>query len=41
MSGLFTLGIGALFNVEKLNMIKFMAVLIRYTLLKKLAFYKQ
>lgn len=40
MSGLFTLGIGALFNVEKLNMIKFMAVLIRYTLffLKKLAF---
>ncbi|KAG0788858.1 hypothetical protein G6F21_006915 [Rhizopus arrhizus] len=31
MSGLFTLGIGALFNVEKLNMIKFMAVLISFT----------
>ncbi|CAO3688908.1 unnamed protein product [Rhizopus stolonifer] len=30
MSGLFTLGIGALFNVEKLNPVKFMAVLVSF-----------
>jgi solute carrier family 35 protein F5 len=30
MSGLFTLAIGALFKVERLNLIKFLAVIIRY-----------
>jgi len=30
MSGLFTLGIGAIFKVEKMNLIKILAVFVRY-----------
>lgn len=33
MSGLFTLGIGAIFKVEKMNLIKILAVFVRYVTL--------